>query len=441
MFSRMTILVWLAILSLSDGRLFSQEAKHKALSELKVLYVGSEHPKEYVALIKEHVLQVEAVDRKAFSPEQAKDFDVVLLSWPQDEETSDMTMLVSPLGSRDSWHHPTVLLGSAGLNLAVAWQMQGGSGCTCMDPLAYDLREHEIFEKPFPIDVAAMIDVGTPESFADEINETRIRVLPLRKGYKDGGKKNWQPGWCTYSISFKKYPDIEFFCGGVNAKTPAAAGLWRQGNLLHYGFELAPREMNDHARQLLLNSIAYISRFTQDRPIAITPSRFAGAVAYTRRTPAIWLGKGYKASWITDMFESQSAATLDAFESRSDMIEWCNDHAPYLYPKKPGLLGVDEDLQHIGTAFDTPEFFQRCLADLDASDPQSAERAKRLLERYVPCGPATNASADEWREWYKKHQPYLFALDAGVYRWYIDALAMERNIPSDKLRGPSRADR
>ena len=65
----------------------------------------------------------------------------------------------------------------------------------------------------------------------------------------------------------------------MNHKTPTAAGLWRQGNLLHFGFDQSPAEMNDNGRQMLLNAIAYISSFSQDRPIAITPSVFAGPVA------------------------------------------------------------------------------------------------------------------------------------------------------------------
>ena len=40
-------------------------------------------------------------------------------------------------------------------------------------------------------------------------------------------------------------PEIEVFCGGINSKTATAAALWRQGNLLHYGFDLSPDEMNE----------------------------------------------------------------------------------------------------------------------------------------------------------------------------------------------------
>ena len=62
---------------------------------------------------------------RAFEVSDAAAFDVILLDWPQGEETREMRKLRSPLGKRDEWEKPTVLLGSAGLNLAVAWKLQG----------------------------------------------------------------------------------------------------------------------------------------------------------------------------------------------------------------------------------------------------------------------------------------------------------------------------
>ena len=63
-------------------------------------------------------------------------------------------------------------------------------------------------------------------------------------------------------------------CGGVNGKTPRAGAVWRQGHLLHFGFDLAPSGMNDTGRAMLVNAVAYVARFTQDRPIARTPCVF-----------------------------------------------------------------------------------------------------------------------------------------------------------------------
>ncbi|HMC28546.1 MAG TPA: hypothetical protein VKM56_12210 [Verrucomicrobiae bacterium] len=94
---------------------------------LRVLYVGH-RPAEFEPVLKTHFAKVESTRREGFKPQYANDFDVVVLDWPQ----SDLARLerggVSPLGKRQEWSKPTVLLGSAGLNLAVAWKVNGGSG-------------------------------------------------------------------------------------------------------------------------------------------------------------------------------------------------------------------------------------------------------------------------------------------------------------------------
>src|SRR6187200_2592698 len=95
------------------------------LANLKVLYVGSERAADYVNFLKGKVALVEAKSRADFQPKDAGRFDVVLLDWPQGDETREMRTLKSPFGTRDEWKKPTVLLGSAGLNLAVSWKMKG----------------------------------------------------------------------------------------------------------------------------------------------------------------------------------------------------------------------------------------------------------------------------------------------------------------------------
>ena len=137
MYRRHFLIAILVVLGATASRATAQSAPVKPLGELRVLYVGSERAADYAGFLQEHLSKIETVSRADFQPKQAAGFDVVLLDWPQGEETREMRKLRSPLGAREEWNTPTVLLGSAGLNLAVAWKMQGGSGCTCMDPLAY----------------------------------------------------------------------------------------------------------------------------------------------------------------------------------------------------------------------------------------------------------------------------------------------------------------
>jgi hypothetical protein len=420
--------------------LASMAARADELAPLKVLYVG-ERGSDFAGFLKGKVGAIQTVQRSEFQPKDAASFDVVLLDWPQSEETREMRKLVSPLGARKDWAKPTVLLGSAGLNLAVAWKLKGGSGCTCLDPLAYDLRSHEIFEHPFKIDRLKMVSIGTPGDFVEEIHEPQIKVLPI---VADRGRK-WRPGWCTYSKDFAQYPDVEFFCGGVNHKTPTAAALWRQGNLLHFGFEQSPPEMNESGKQLLLNAIAYISRFSEDRPIAVTPSVFAGPIAYKREVPARWLRAADRPiEWTQKLIAPELWQTLSAKDDRKLMTRWFDEHAKFLHPDQHNRLEIDEDLRALGVGFDEKAFFEKTIAGLRSANAADAARARRLLARYVPCGPATDSgvpAGDAWGAWWTENQPYLFASDAGDYRWYIDPLAKKRRVPISEFRGPRRADR
>ena len=94
---------------------------------LRVLYVGHRTP-EFEHCLKAHFAKVESTRREGFKPQYANDFDVVVLDWPQSDLARLERVGVSPLGKREEWSKPTVLLGSAGLNLAVVWKVEGGSG-------------------------------------------------------------------------------------------------------------------------------------------------------------------------------------------------------------------------------------------------------------------------------------------------------------------------
>lgn len=101
------------------------------LDKLKVLYIGepdTPRAKHFTGFLAKNVAQVETASRKEFKPADAEAFDVVLLDWPQSQDAREERKGRSPLGDRAAWNKPTVLLGSAGLNVAVVWKVRGGSG-------------------------------------------------------------------------------------------------------------------------------------------------------------------------------------------------------------------------------------------------------------------------------------------------------------------------
>lgn len=110
------------------GLAITSAAEQPQKVNLRVLYLGAPatpRGKAYTQLLNQRFRQAEATERKGFDPRQAEAFDVVLLDWSQNDRP-DKPM--SPLGPLQAWTKPTVLLGSAGLLLAEAWEIHGTIG-------------------------------------------------------------------------------------------------------------------------------------------------------------------------------------------------------------------------------------------------------------------------------------------------------------------------
>ena len=236
------------------------------------------------------------------------------------------------------------------------------------------LRDHPIFRSPIAIDRDKMIRRPWPDEWTDPHDSNEILVLPLTAAES---KPN-RAGWCTYTRGMSDSPEIEVFCGGINAKTSTAAAIWRQGNLLHYGFDLSPDEMNEWGKALLVNSITYISRFTEDRPIMLTPSPFAGQEFITRPRieQVIARGDGWW-DYLSSYFD-RSALAVAGVKDLTSFAKWYPSVRDYLCPNAEGLLRVDEDAQTMRLNPGRREFFDRAIADLDRPG-QEAERARRML--------------------------------------------------------------
>jgi hypothetical protein len=247
----------------------------------------------------------------------------------------------------------------------------------------------------------------------------------------------------SYDSTVVDSPDVEIVCGGVNEKPSIGAAIWRQGNILHFGFDLSPVEMNDAGRALLVNSIAYIARFREDRALCVSPSAFAGG-ARARESVAKWFtGENFSLDLVRGSFSNDALAGVKS--DRAALKAWFDDHRDYLHPDPDGRLCVDADALALRLAYDRIESLEEAagiVAGAANGGPDSdSNHARRLLERYVPEGPPAGSEGGAWEEWLAANRPYLFFSEWGGYRWYVDRLARERGVPSEKLRGPARADR
>jgi hypothetical protein len=90
---------------------------------------GAARTRDYLEFLRSRFIDARAVDRDHFDPAGVADADVVLLDWSQsDIDLQQLQHLPSPIGPREKWDKPLVLLGSAGLLLGVPWQLKGGFG-------------------------------------------------------------------------------------------------------------------------------------------------------------------------------------------------------------------------------------------------------------------------------------------------------------------------
>lgn len=406
----------------------------------KVLYIGH-RADEFVPFLKEHFAKVDSVSREKFQPPQAKDFDVILLDWPQSGAMRGAWLDGSPLGKREEWAKPTVLLGSAGLNLAVAWKLHGGSGCTCLAPVACGLKEHEIFKSPIPINISATTTITTPPQFQHDVKTPTMPVLPLINGITQFETviRDNPRGWSSHYFEYADMPEVEEFSGGINEQTARSAAFWRQGNLLHFGFEESPKRLNAAGKAMLVNGIVYISRFTEDRPIDISPSVFGEEkIGISRRRLANYFTNSEPhPDWAKSELSPSTLASFN-WQDPAQAKTWLESNAMWLHPGSSNLLEVDADAKSLGVPCDSLEFLPKTIAALQPEKTKVV--AATLLARYVNgSGPGNDAAA--WTKWWQENGPYVFYSELGCYRWYIDPLAKKRGIPTKDLRGPARADK
>jgi hypothetical protein len=297
------------------------------------------------------------------------------------------------------------------------------------------LRAHEVFRTPIQIDRSATVALPTPESWRPDLPGKTVDVLPLVLDRK----KERESGWCTYVYEHAQAPELEPICGGINSKSPKAGAIWRQGNLLHFGFQPAPDEMNEAGRALLVNCIAYISRFTDDRVIVRTPSVFVQGKRLFDREGIARLLRQPQADVDAALRYYVDQHTLDTLKgkNRDEIAGWYKNARDYLHADSKGFLTVDMEARALSLAPGKPEFFERALTAL--RKPDSAAVARSVLSRYAPEGPGEDAEPQAWQAWWDANKLALFFSDTGGYRWYVDRLAKKRGLTTGSMRGAARA--
>lgn len=294
------------------------------------------------------------------------------------------------------------------------------------------LRDHEVFQKPLPVNLRDAVTVEVPDAWKGQLKDAEIRVLPL----VEDRSRSYPNGWCTYTYEHVQAAELEIICGGINSKTPKASAIWRQGHLLHFGFEQSPADFNDNGRALLVNSICYIARFREDRPIVRPPSDVRrldrGAIQRLVEREDREL-----APYLDWFFAGELRKALHG-KTRAELAKWYGATRGFLRADARAKFVVDEEAREFGVAPDSPEFVAAAIASWNKSTADGPI-GRRLLLRYVPSGPGADAPAQAWQAWWDKNRRYLFFSDTGGFCWLIDPLARRRGVPTRALRGPARA--
>ena len=192
--------------------------------------------------------------------------------------------------------------------------------------------------------------------------------------------------------------------------------------------------MNDTGRALLVNAIAYIARFTDDRPIVHTPCVFVQGkrlvdrdyLAHRLRQPKPDL------SGLPYFFAKADFEKHLKDKSVEDVAAWYRQERDYLHADADGKLTVDADARRLRRPAGRPrvpgqgvggEFAGWRAADARRTPrPLRARRSRRegLRRGLVGVG---------------REEPGVpFFSDTGGYRWYLDPLARAR----DSDRRPAR---
>lgn len=103
---------------------------------LHIAFVGkldSERGKSFVQFLRQQFARVTPVAIEGCAPEKLRTADVVVLDWEQADGVmawlnDKQKAHDNPLGTVDRWDRPTVLIGSAGLNVAADWNLPGTHG-------------------------------------------------------------------------------------------------------------------------------------------------------------------------------------------------------------------------------------------------------------------------------------------------------------------------
>ena len=120
---------WICLLAVALAAFTQPQATAVERIPFDVLYLARDGDEvrnsAFVQLFRARFRSCIVKQREDFKAEYLEGIEVVVLDWSQGERSGQA---ISPVGPLEEWSTPTVLLGSAGLLMAEAWQIIGDAG-------------------------------------------------------------------------------------------------------------------------------------------------------------------------------------------------------------------------------------------------------------------------------------------------------------------------
>ncbi|HUV63523.1 MAG TPA: hypothetical protein VMW24_06460 [Sedimentisphaerales bacterium] len=270
--------------------------------------------------------------------------------------------------------------------------------------------EHEVYHTPFKVE-PEFEDRKTPANYHDRHIGTdklpdKMKVWKVQTSERGNV--------VSRSYGFEDSPDAEAIALGFNhGKEYGAVGIGRHANVLQWGYFDPPSQMTDAGRRLFLNCICYIHRFDGVRPLVHTnASHRLNAIRLAPLIDRIDDKSFFSSTFAPELMEKYKGNAKGLADYYRQDIELV-----YRDSRGGGTFQIDTDLKELSLESNrTVETLGRLIELL--GDPQQAEKAGRLLERYTSQS-NDFSSAEQWRQWLSENKDRIFFSDVGGYKFFV----------------------
>jgi hypothetical protein len=266
---------------------------------------------------------------------------------------------------------------------------------------------HEVFNKPFKVKVKVE-EWDTPDNYKRRrlVNEPevgdKVKVWRVQNSGKSYGSV------VARKHGFTDSPDAEIIAAGFNdGKEYGAVGIGRHGNILQWGFSMAPSKMTEPGRRLFVNCIVYAAKFDGKKPLVHRESR--------HRDNALRLGAMITEIKDKSFFEGTFLKDLmNKYKDDPDgLAKYYNDNYELIYRDKTFI--IDSELRLLGIAsnrkIETLETLIEYLSDKDKK-----ATAGKLLGRYTEEKFQTQ---EQWKKWLDANRGRIYFSDVGGYKFRV----------------------